>query len=224
MILKFIKNYLRAIFTVRSTLVLLAITAFSVILSILRLSVTSKSVFQFMLWNLFLAFIPWFIATILYTKRIRNIIAFILLVIIWLAFFPNAPYVLTDIIHIGVRRSVPIWFDLIMLLSYGFAGILYGFISLKMIENHAALIYKLKYSWIISVILIYISCFGVYLGRFLRWNSWDLFTNLDDVMKDVIQRVANPFDYHTTWVFTILFGTLLNILFWSYKVFLNEEK
>lgn len=151
--------------------------------------------------------------------RRKNKLAFGLLIVCWLAFFPNAPYVLTDIIHLGREGSAPVWYDLILLLSYGFAGLLYGFVSLQMIENSLNSGLHKKRAWLLSVFMIYLSCFGIYLGRFLRWNSWDLVTNLEDVLSDIFQRVINPFAYSTTWVFTILFGTLLNILFWSYKSF-----
>ena len=76
------------------------------------------------------------------------------------------------------------------------------------------------FAWVISFFLIYVSCFGIYLGRFLRWNSWDLVKNIESVFDDIFQRIIYPGDHRTTWVFTFLFGTLLNIL---YIVFKQEE-
>lgn len=217
-------DYLRRVFKIKTTWVLMTISIFSILLSISRVVFTEKSMFLFMLWNLFLAFIPWFLASVLYIKNIKNRFAIVLLIVSWLAFFPNAPYVLTDIIHLGNERSAPIWFDLILLLSYGFTGLLYGFVSLRMIEKIVSARTGFRKEWLISVFLIYLSCFGIYLGRFLRWNSWDLVINLDDVMKDILIRIISPFDHPVTWVFTALFGTLLNLLFWSYKSFSGKEE
>ncbi|MBN1498824.1 MAG: DUF1361 domain-containing protein [Spirochaetes bacterium] len=216
-------DYVKNIVRIKSTVLLAVISLYAIFLSILRVIFTGKSFFLFMFWNLFLAFLPWFIASLLYVKQIFSRTLFFILVITWLAFFPNAPYILTDIIHLGKEHSAPVWYDLILLLSYGFAGMLYGFVSLKMIEEMTAVVLKIRFAWLFSIVLIYISCFGIYLGRFLRWNSWDLLTNLDNVLKDVIVRIVNPFQHPTAWVFTFLFGTLLNLLYWSYKVFSNER-
>ena len=92
------------------------------------------------------------------------------------AIFPNAPYILTDLLHLGNRNwhAAPPWFDLIMLLSYAFAGLIYGFVSLQMIEEKIRENFGCKFAPAVSIALIYISAFGVYIGRFLRWNSCDI--------------------------------------------------
>jgi uncharacterized membrane protein len=216
-------GYIKSVFKIKSTFVLLVISLFSVLLSFVRVIHSRGPFFLFMLWNLFLAFIPWFIASIMIYKQIKNRFALILLTAIWLVFFPNAPYILTDLMHLGKGLAVPLWYDFILLLSYGLTGMLYGFISLGTIEELISKAFKMKNTWLISIFLIYISCFGIYLGRFLRWNSWDLITNANDVFTDVYTRIFNPFEYKTTWIFTILFGTLLNILYWSYKAYSCEK-
>jgi len=212
-------DYIRYILKNKSTLILALLSVFSIILSITRVFFTNKIMFLFMFWNLFLAFIPWFIASIIYYKKYSNKYLLTFLIILWLLFFPNAPYVLTDILHLGKGSSVPRWYDLILLLSYGFTGMLYGFISLYIIEELMKHIYKIRFTGLISFVLIYISCFGIYLGRFLRWNSWDVLTNPNEIIVDIFSRITNPFDYPTTWVFTLLFGTLMNLIYWSYKSF-----
>jgi uncharacterized membrane protein len=148
----------------------------------------------------------------------------LLLIIIWLAFFPNAPYILTDILHLGKGNAIPLWYDLILLLSYSFTGMLYGFISLNMIEEKLKLLTKIKFYGFFSMVLIYVSCFGIYLGRFLRWNSWNILTNISSLFLDVSDRLLRPFDHTTTWGFTILLGTLLNIMYLSYKYFKLSAK
>ena len=106
----------------------------------------------------------------------------------YILLFPNAPYMLTDLIHLRVPqfRNAPLWYDLIMLLTFGFAGLYYGFISLQMIEEKISTVFNCRFSKWISIGFIYISCFGIYLGRFLRFNSWDLFGNFSGLMKSVL--------------------------------------
>jgi uncharacterized membrane protein len=212
-------NYIRDILKVKSTRVLAVLSIFSIILSITRIVFSNKIFFMFMFWNLFLAFIPWFIASIILYKKYLNKFLLTFLVLLWLLFFPNAPYVLTDILHLGKGYSVPRWFDLILLLSYGFTGMLYGFISLNIIEELMKSVYKIRFTGMISIVLIYISCFGIYLGRFVRFNSWDIFTIPNEIFINVYTRIINPFEHPTAWIFTLLFGTLLNIIYWSYKNF-----
>jgi uncharacterized membrane protein len=147
-----------------------------------------------------------------------------LIALIWILFFPNAPYVLTDLIHLGIDKSAPRWFDLILLLSYGFTGMLYGFISLRNIEQVLKRHLKPLTVTFIAVVMIYLSCFGIYLGRFLRWNSWDIVNNTEAVLRNVFSLIINPLDNPTTWIFTILFGTLLNLVYFGYKAFGQETE
>lgn len=212
-------SFLKKIINLRSTHVLLVFSLFSLTLSLLRVILSGHWFFVFLVWNLFLAFVPWLIAGITWARSVRSLIPLILLVFVWLLFFPNAPYILTDLLHLGKDRSVPVWFDMILVLSYGFTGTFYGFVSLRMIE----LILRSRWPRLpgpcIHVPLIYLGCFGIYLGRFLRWNSWDVVANMNRVMADVASRFINPFQHPSTWSFTLLFGTVLNLLFWSYRSF-----
>lgn len=213
--LQTIKNYFKTIFHFRSTYILLFISLMAVFMSLIRVLITRQPFYLFMNTNLFLAFIPWFFASFVYANRIENKLILCVTIFFWLLFFPNAPYMLTDLIHLRVPqfRNAPLWYDLIMLLTFGFAGLYYGFISLQMIEEKISTVFNCRFSKWISIGFIYISCFGIYLGRFLRFNSWDLFGNFSGLMKSVLCRVVMPVDYWRTWGFTILAGTLLNVVY-----------
>ena len=87
-----------------------------------------------MAWNLFLAFVPWLLSSFLYFHKIKKNLLCALIIFVWMLFFPNAPYVLTDLLHLRKDLSVPVWYDFIMLLSYAFTGLLYAFVSLNFIE------------------------------------------------------------------------------------------
>lgn len=187
----------------------------AVCMSLIRVLITGQPFYLFMNTNLFLAFIPWLFASFVYVNNVSNKIILCIVMFFWLLFFPNAPYMLTDLIHLRVPqfRNAPLWYDLIMLLTFGFAGLYYGFISLQMIEEKISTVFNCRFAKWISMGFIYLSCFGIYLGRFLRWNSWDLFGRFVGLMKDVLYRVIMPVDYWRTWGFTILAGTLLNIVY-----------
>ena len=213
----YMKDYFVKIFRERNTFVLMFMSVFSLLLSVFRVLYTSEIYFLFMIWNLFLAFVPWFLISIIYVNELRRRWAIVLITVVWIAFFPNAPYILTDLIHLGRDKSAPVWYDLILLLSYGFTGLIYGFSGLEMFEKLISKRAGTVRRAVIIVSLIYVSCFGVYIGRFLRWNSWDLLLNLDDVFKDVVQLIGSPVSNIGTWIFTFLFGTMLTLLYYGYR-------
>ena len=220
---KFIK-YMKDVFSTRSTWLLVLFSLYSVILTIFRSIVSERGAFLFLWWNLFLAFIPWSIATLIKIRNIRNRWVLGVLLVCWIVFFPNAPYILTDLIHLRPSSGAPLWFDMMLILSFAFTGTLFGFVSLHILETLFLSRLSKFFRGPISVGLIYLSCFGIYLGRFLRWNSWDLVDDFVPIMSDIFTRVANPIAYRETWGFTILFGTFLNLMYWSFKTFEDFPK
>lgn len=216
--------FVRRVFSVRSTWILFILSVFSIALTIVRGYFTDRPAFLFLWWNLFLAFIPWAIATFIRVQKVRNRWALVALLLCWIAFFPNAPYILTDFIHLGRFGDAPLWYDLIVILSFAFAGMLYGFVSLQFLEMRFFRNLSATRRAVASIGLVYLSCFGIYLGRFLRWNSWDLLQNLGPILSDILDRITDPLAYRETWGFTILFGTFLNLAYWSYKTFGIPDK
>lgn len=193
--------------------------------SLFRVFYTDSFVFLFLNWNLFLAFIPWALTSLVVVyPRLRKrkvIIPFILCC--WLLFFPNAPYILTDLFHLRLRTSMPIWFDLVLILSYAWTGLFLGFLSLWDIEKFLLVSIKQKWVSLISGLLLFIGSFGVYIGRFLRWNSWDIITEPFNLAYDIQDRLVNPFQHPTTWGMTLFMGVFLNMLYWSFKL-IGERK
>ncbi|EFW36406.1 DUF1361 domain-containing protein [Treponema phagedenis] len=216
-------RYTQNIFKIKSTTLLLILSIFSLSLSALRYFFAKDIFLLFLIWNLFLAFIPWFFASIIYAGRPKHKIVIVVLILLWLLFFPNAPYILTDFIHLEKGKPKFFWYDFILILSYGFTGLLYTFVSLDFIKKIMLREFSVEVPFFVSALLLYISAFGIYLGRFLRWNSWDVFTKPNDVLADVASRVVNPFFYPETWWFTLLFGTLLSLMYWSYPIFSYDE-
>ncbi|UTC61953.1 DUF1361 domain-containing protein [Treponema sp. OMZ 787] len=215
-------HYLKNIFKIKSTFSLMFLSFFCIFLSVSRIFIAENYFLIFLVWNLFLAFIPWFVSSILYISKNNKKIVFIIFLPLWLIFFPNALYIVTDFIHLKTAASSMRWYDLILLFSYSFTGLFYGFVSLDFIETKIKILFKLKFTQIFSIIIIYLSAFGIYLGRFLRWNSWDMITNLSSVLSDLFLPIKNPFIHARTWAFILLLGTLFNLLYASFKTFKKD--
>ena len=206
------------------TILLFSISVFSFLLSIIRWIVTDSPLFLFLNWNLFLAFVPWCISTVMVINGINKNISVALLIASWLLFFPNAPYILTDLFHLQYRsNNRTIWFDLIEILSFAWAGLLFGLLSLMDIEYLLLLKFKTKITSFIIITFLFMSGFGIYLGRFLRWNSWDIISNPIGLFNDIAERFIHPIHHPRTWGMTILMGILLNFIYHSIKM-MNKIK
>jgi uncharacterized membrane protein len=205
------------------TLLLIVMSLFSFGLSVTRLLIYSGREFLFLNWNLFLAFIPWLISSIIIIRGINKKATLIVLILLWLLFFPNSPYILTDLFYLKLYSPAPIWFELIIILSFAWTGLMFGFISLLDIDTLLKRYLNDRLIIIITIAFIFLSSFGVYLGRFLRWNSWDILTNPYGLYSDIVDQFANPSVHHRTWGVTILMGLLLNMMYFSIK-FLRDRK
>ncbi len=106
-------------------------------LSLFRVEISGTRHFLFLNWNLFLAFVPWLLTmTLTISPNLRKSrIAVFGMLGVWLLFFPNASYILTDLFHLSHHSSMPIWFDLVLILSFAWTGLLYGFLSLWHLEE-----------------------------------------------------------------------------------------
>lgn len=198
-----------------------ALTLFCFGISVFRFIYSDTKVFLFLNWNLFLAFIPWGLTTLTVIKpKIRQSkITIYILLFTWLLFFPNAPYILTDLFHLRLQiSSMPIWFDLVLILSFAWTGLLFGLLSLWDIEEILQQSMKKTYVTILSAGLLFLGSFGIYIGRYLRWNSWDIIAEPFKLAYDIGDRLINPFAHPRTWGMTILMGLFLNILYWSFQL------
>ena len=181
----------------------------------LRFHLAGHHYYAFMLWNLFLAAIP--LGLSLGLRRINSLVLALPLLAVWLLFFPNAPYVLTDLLHLDETHSqVPKWLDLLMLLSFAFVALGFGFQSLHIVQHWFARKFSPATAWCVTVGTLGLSGFGVYLGRFDRWNSWDLLRRPGLLLGRIASYFLDPLAHTRTWGFTLGFGTLLIFayLFW----------
>ena len=202
---------------------LFMMTMFCFMLFVVRYYITDTKVFLFLNWNLFLAFIPFLISSTLLKFGVKSKISLLFAIGMWILFFPNSPYILTDLFHLRVRTQIPIWYDLIVILAYAWTGLMFGFVSLFQIEKLLSrYLNETKINFLV-IVFFFVSGFGVYLGRFLRWNSWDIFTNPFGLFQDISHRFINPLENTKTWGVTLLMGVLLNFMYFSIKLIRNSS-
>lgn len=194
---------------------------FTILLLVTRMIITWELTYVFLAWNLFLAWLPFVFSQQL--KTAINKWKIILWTSLWLLFLPNAPYIITDLMHLKERDGVPYWFDVLLLFSAALNGLLLSIASLLKIEKYFSDKYGNKTSGIIIFSSLFLCAFGIYMGRFLRWNSWDIIINPFGITGDIMERVLNPFDHFGTWAITLLFGVFLYIIFYSIKNFINKS-
>jgi uncharacterized membrane protein len=186
-------------------------TALCITLVVLRVRYTSRITFVFLLWNIFLALIPYAISTllILYNERIRNRWFLLAPFAAWLCFFPNAPYILTDLFHLKQRTGVPFWYDLALILFFAWNGLMLGYASLLDMQSVVTRHFNRGAGWLVAIGSLVLGSFGIYLGRYLRWNSWDVLSSPRGLLRDIYVRVLDPMDHPQTYGVTLIFSLFL---------------
>ncbi len=171
-------------------------TIFSVTIWRVRAEYTGTGRYGFLIWNLFLAWIPFLISYFTYTVTIRRKWIYVVMPIaafFWLIFFPNAPYILTDFQHLANQWwDLPVWYDVMMLIWFAFTGLLLGMVSLFLMQETIRREFGRWLGWGFVALVAGLSSAGVYMGRFLRWNSWDILRNPTGIALYSFERVQDP--------------------------------
>lgn len=181
----------------------------SILLNLLRIAIVGYDWFSFLIWNLFLAWIPLGLS-ILYAKLIEKKVSIFLRVLVvcgWLLFFPNAPYIITDLMYLDSNYGDPyafqfLWFDGILIVSYVINGLLLGFVSLRIIHRTLAFVSS-RIQWLLLSIVLVLTSFGIYLGRYLRWNSWDIVHHPLALIKNIFEQFQYPFMYSYVALYSV---------------------
>jgi uncharacterized membrane protein len=171
---------------------LLAASALCVATVEIRTYETGDAYYRFLVWNLILAWVPLAFAIAAYSRaRSRIDLSVALLLVPWLLFFPNAPYLLTDFIHLG-EGPAPLWYDGLMLSAFAWTGLLLGFGSLYLVQMIVRCAFGATISWLGVVAALGVASVGVYLGRFIGLNSWDALVRpvrVADVVREQLSAV-----------------------------------
>jgi uncharacterized membrane protein len=173
---------------------LTAASALSVAALLVEIHETGSSFYRFLVWNLFLAWVAVAAALVCHALARRHIYGFAIGAgVIWLLFFPNAPYMLTDYIHIReMPLTSPLWWDVLMLSSFVWTALMLGFFSLYLMQGVWRAHMGRFGSWLLVALALGLGSFGVYLGRFVRLNSWDALLHPRSVAHIIAVELENP--------------------------------
>ena len=185
--------------------------------------------YWFLLWNLVLAWVPFVFAALAFslaaTRRAVLWVFVVLAALVWLAFFPNAPYILTDFLHLGSMGDiVPGWYDVLMLYWFAWTGLMLGVVSLYLMHEIVARGLGTVAGWVFVVAVAGLGSVGIYLGRFLRWNSWDLVRRPGPLANELLGRVTDPHSQPRILGFTVLFALLFLFIYVAVYIFAKLTK
>ena len=198
-----------------TVLALLLASLFCVALVVVRNVHTDTSNFRYLVWNLFLAWIPLALAVFVYDRwrRRRGGLLLLALGVLWLLFFPNAPYIATDFVHLRHDPQAPFWYDAVTIAAFAWMGVLLGFASLYLMQTVVRQWRGAVAGWIFAFGAIALGSLGIYLGRFLRLNSWDAVEH-PSVLPRILHAVArDPFAYQEAISVTIVFTVALSFAY-----------
>ncbi|WP_241780937.1 DUF1361 domain-containing protein [Cochleicola gelatinilyticus] len=187
---------------------------FSLVLLFARVIITQSGFYLFLIWNLFLAIIPFLLSRWLKLNPTIHLYKTIIIGSIWLLFLPNAPYIMTDFIHLQTGTKIPFWYDLLLVSSFAVNGMLLFYLSLKDISLVINPFLGKKFTTFVIILIGFLSGFGIYLGRFQRFNSWDLFLEPLLIFRAIKVLIIQPMDYWEVWTFTTIFGVFLTLGFY----------
>lgn len=208
---------------------LFVLSLMSILLLAIRLKITHDFYLLFLVWNLFLALLPyaislWFESSISTSYTNRNIKWIAVPVFaIWLLILPNAPYIITDLIHIRNASGTWLIYDSILIACFAITGSWAGFKSIYHMTNSLISIHYIKGLFVqkaLPYLLLFLCALGIYLGRELRWNSWDIIQQPAKLFTDTLSIFLYPWSYQMAWLQIIPMSLFLMVL---YKLFLQYE-
>jgi uncharacterized membrane protein len=119
--------------------------------------------------------------------------------------------------------TVPLWYDLLLLLSFAWTSLMFGFVSLSDMQQLVRQRFNVTTGWLFACAALALGSFGIYLGRFLRWNSWDILTEPQKLVSDILEPLLNPLDHIGTYGFTVLLTAFLLLAYLMLQYFKPKE-
>lgn len=192
---------------------------FSIGLTAVRIFYTGQWLFAWLTWNLFLALVP-YLLTRFAVRRLSWIEKrgkFALLFAVWLLFLPNSFYIITDLFHLEMNHRVPLWFDLALIFSFAWNGILLGVVSIRQMEKMVQLNFPAVREWQFVYPLMLLNAFGVYIGRYLRYNSWDVIANPFQLTQDIVYLLLHPVRHRFDWSMILCYSVFMTLIYLAVK-------
>jgi len=184
--------------------------------------------FLFLIWNLFLAWLPYtfaLVASAIHQINPRWWWVLFFPAGFWLLFLPNAFYIVTDFIHLTHYPTIPIWYDAGLLAITSWTGLFLAIVSLFTMQRIVREYLGKALSWAFSLLVIGLNGYGVYLGRFLRWNSWDVFFDPVEILSDSYTLLRNPMDSKDVIGFIVMYTSLFLVTYLTFSwLLLSKEK
>lgn len=219
-------NNIKSILFKRFTLVswLFLSMSLSLILLMLRIKLHQSFFYLFLIWNLFLALLPYTISMYLSSHKSLTKVVLFFWCLVWLLLLPNAPYIITDLLHLKHRSINFIWLDVLVVLSFALNGLSLFYLSLLDMEILLRRYFNKRRAFRIIVLITCLTSFGVYIGRFLRYNSWDIVQNPQNLITDIYTIIIDPHQHFEAWAFTLLFSLFLLLNYHIIKVLGRPKK
>ena len=192
---------------------------FSCLLLCVRIFVTTHLTYLFLVWNLFLAFVPYAITQWLtVNQRItKNKMKLVAVLFLWLLFIPNSFYILTDLFHLNKFDTAPKWFDLLLIFSFAWNGIMLGIVSIRKTEIILEIITGRSFSLFIVFTVMWLNAFGIYIGRYLRFNSWDIVSQPSSLFKEMFEVLFHPLRNKMEWGMIAVYAVFMTVLYITIK-------
>jgi len=206
----------------RVLVVLALASGFCGALALARVTLTGRAALLFLGWNLVLAWVPLLVSLLIVHRhgpgRRPSRLGSFALGGVWLAFFPNAPYLVTDLIHLRAHGFVLLLYDAVMVFAFALTGICIAFLSLwlihRLVEGRAGR----AVGWAFVAVVAGLSGFGVFLGRFPRFNSWDLVTRPGELFVTLAVHAQDPFAHPRAIGVTLMMAALFAIAYLMFFV------
>lgn len=199
---------------------------FSLILIVFRIYYTSGIYLSFLLWNLFLAWLPYYFSNHLlhYHQQGKAAWKVLLLFAMWLLFFPNSPYIITDLFHLTNHGEMPLWYDLAVIFSVAWSGLILGFLSLMQVHHFLNQKFGEGKGWLMIATIQLLCAYGIYLGRYERYNSWDIVTDPFSLLNEILDLFCNPFSHPKTIGVTLVFSVVLMLTYLTLYFLTNQAQ
>jgi uncharacterized membrane protein len=181
--------------------------------------------YRFLVWNLILAWIPLLLALLVYDRYRRGsrVARLVPGAALWLLFLPNAPYIVTDFVHLSTDSRAPLWFDGIELSAYAWTGMLLGFVSLYLVHAVARHRFGALAGWCGAFTVLALVSAGVYLGRVKRWNSWDVLTQPGGKLTQLYAHLGDPASLGRAFGVTLAMTALLTLAYLVFYVLMGAR-
>lgn len=191
-------------------------TVVSLCLLAVQMRRSHSSAYAYLVWNLFLAWLPLLLGVLivrLLAKRLWSSWLPVVLTGVWLMLLPNSFYMISDYVHVQTMPPTDLLFNIVTFTAFIVTAAMLGFYSLQMLHIQLRRRIGGYVAAALVAIILFACSFAIYLGRDLRWNSWDIVLNPAGILFDVSDRIIHPLGHPGTLSITLSFFVLLGSLY-----------